>query len=129
MNPRIITVAIFLFSGALHAQRWTQLNPPLNLFNNIIFSTVADNTGKVYAAGQFKDSAGENAVAVLSNGAWHELGVDTGPLHAKGNIYSLAFDPSGNLYAGGAFTDASGHYFVAKWNGSSWSETGPATSA
>lgn len=129
MNPRILTLAILLLSGALHAQWWTQLNPPANLFNNIIFSVVADKTGKLYAAGGCTDSAGENAIAVLNNGGWSELGVGANTLHAKGNIYALAFDPSGNLYSAGAFTDATGHYYVAKWNGSDWSETGPASAA
>jgi hypothetical protein len=129
MKPHVFTLAILLFSCALHAQLWRQLNPPVNLFNNIIYATVADNTGKVYAAGGFTDSAGEKAVYVLNNSSWSELGVGAGTLHAKGNIYSLASDPYGNLYAGGAFYDSTGNYYVAKWNGRYWSETAPSTSA
>jgi hypothetical protein len=118
-----------MISCALHAQQWVQLNPPVNLFNNIIYSTVTDHAGNVYTAGGFTDSFGEKAVYVFDNGSWSELGGSVAPLHAKANIYSLAADPSGNIFAGGAFYDASGHYYVAKWNGNSWSETGPSTSA
>ncbi len=129
MKPRILTLAILLASCSLHAQRWVQLNPPVNLFNDIIFSTVTDHNGKVYAGGAFTDSAGEKAVYVLNNGSWTELGTGDSTLHAKGNIYALTTDPSGNIYAAGAFTDASGNYYVAKWNGIYWMPMDPTTSA
>lgn len=129
MRPRVSALAILLFSCTLHAQRWVQLNPPVNLFNDIIFATVTDQNGKVYAGGAFTDSAGEKAVYVLKNGYWSELGTGDSTLHAKGNIYAMTTDPSGNIYVGGAFYDASGHYYVSKWNGIWWSPMDPVTSA
>ena len=75
--------------------QWTILNPPDNLFNNTIYSTVIDRSGKVYAAGKFTDSSHNNAVAVLNNGLWSELGGGARYLHAISTIYALALDSSG----------------------------------
>ncbi len=129
MKPLLTALAILLFSCTLHAQRWVQLNPPVNLFNDIIYATIAGHNGRIYAGGAFTDSAGEKAVYVLNNGSWTELGTGDSTLHAKGNVYALTTDPTGNIYAGGAFTDASGNYYVAKWNGTYWMPMDPATSA
>src|ERR1700759_3465021 len=129
MKSRILTLIILLFASILNGQRWVQLNPPVNLFNDMIYSAVGDQAGRVYAGGAFTDSAGEKGVYVLKNGSWSELGTGDSTLHATGNIYALTLDPSGNLYAGGAFDDAAGHYYVAKWNGTYWMETGAGSSA
>ena len=104
--------------------QWTILNPPDNLFNNTIYSTVVDRSGKVYAAGKFTDSSHNNAVAVLNNGLWSELGGGARYLHAISTIYALALDSSDNLYAAGVTTEAGGNYSIARWNGSQWSDLG-----
>ncbi len=122
--------ALFLFlttclsASALFGQQWSILNPPTNLFNNTIYSTIVDKSGKVYASGSFTDSSNHNAVAVLSNGIWTELGVGGNPLHGLSTIYTLALDSSDNLYAAGVTEEAGGNYSIAKWNGSQWSNLG-----
>jgi hypothetical protein len=113
----------------LIAQQWTKVDPPDNIFNNVISTTLIDKAGNVYAAGQFTNSQHKNVVAVLSaNGKWVELG-GSASLQASGIITSLATDAAGNLIAAGGFTDATGHIYVAKWDGSRWTELGMGSKA
>ncbi|MHA4811470.1 T9SS type A sorting domain-containing protein [Flavitalea flava] len=124
MKSLIFSLALLFCGCTLYSQTWTELNPPDNLLNNTIFSTIAGKTGQVYAAGLFTNKNSNNIVATLINGAWKELGAGGGALNAGNSLYTLALDSMGNLYAGGAFTNASGNYYVAKWDGSTWSELG-----
>lgn len=115
-------VFLFLVVNKLHAQGWKELNPPNNLFNSTIFSTLTDTLSNVYAAGDFKDSNNNYFVAKWNGSNWNKLGTGTASLNANNTILSLARDVSGNIFAAGGFTNSSGNYYIAKWNGSNWSE-------
>lgn len=129
MKPLILALTVLLPVGSLFAQQWTALNPPDNIFNNIISTTVIDKGGNVYAAGQFTNSQHKNVVAVLSGGnKWVELG-GAASLQASGIITSLAIDAVGDLIAAGGFTDTTGHIYIAKWDGTRWTELGTGTNA
>lgn len=131
MKPLILVLVVLVFSPVcpLIAQQWTKIDPPDNIFNNIISTTLIDKAGNIYAAGQFTNSQHKNVVAVLSgNGKWVELG-GSASLQANGIITSLATDATGNLIAAGGFTDATGHIYIAKWDGSNWTELGTGSKA
>jgi hypothetical protein len=95
-----------------------------------VFALTADNSGTLYAGGQFFNLGGNGAIDHIGayNGSWHAMG--TGPSPGGGSIDSLvrALASDGtNVYVG---TDSSlignvvGANHVAKWNGSSWSAMG-----
>jgi hypothetical protein len=85
---------------------------------------------KVYVAGDFKNSAGYEFVAVydIASNVWSQLGnisliispANTGPIRA------LIFDTSNNVYIGGDFRNNNGFVFVAKYTNSTgqWSQLG-----
>lgn len=79
-----------------------------------------DNSGNLYAGGDFSTAGGIDAFAVAKwNGStWANLG---GGMDFMVN--ALDCDSSGNLYAGGEFNNAGGLAAnrIAKWNGARWS--------
>ena len=91
--------------------------------NGLINKIVVDNSGNVYAAGNFTNSSNSYYVAKWNGSNWSELGGNNS-LKANNSINSIIIDNSGNLYVVGNFTDSNGKYYVAKWDGSSWSELG-----
>jgi len=107
------------WNGATWSELGLNTNNLLNA-NNFINSIVTDNSGNVYATGQFTNSKGYYYVAKWDGISWSELGT----LNANGIINTMTIDNSGNIYVAGEFNDNNGYYYVAKWNGSSWSELG-----
>jgi pimeloyl-ACP methyl ester carboxylesterase len=55
---------------------------------------------------------------------WAELGKDTTPLNANGDIQAITSFSSKKIYAAGSFTNSASKYYVAKWNDTLWSELG-----
>jgi hypothetical protein len=93
--------------------------------NSNIQSLVTDNSGNVYAGGDFTNGSlntnGYRYVAKWNGSVWSELG----SLNANGTVYSLAVDiQHGYLYASGYFSNSKGEYYVAKWDGATWSDLG-----
>ncbi|WP_431214151.1 hypothetical protein ACQ86N_04605 [Puia sp. P3] len=128
MKPLFLVLAALLPVSALFAQQWTAIDPPDNIFNNVISTTVIDKAGNVYAAGEFTNGSHKHVVATLSNGKWIELG-GSASLQASGGVYALTTNPAGNLIAAGGFVDATGNYYVAKWDGTQWTELGTGANA
>jgi hypothetical protein len=113
----------FTFTNVSRGQTWEALNPPKNIFQGTINATTLDASGKIYAAGDFKNSNGKNFVATWNGTDWTELGVGATALNATNSILSLA-SYNDTLYAAGWFINSSSEYYVAKWNGNTWSELG-----
>src|SRR6478609_8873316 len=98
---------ISLVSNFSFAQDWQAVNPPLNLFNNIIYSTSIDASGNVYAAGDFENSSHYKFVAKWDGTKWAELGSGTTTLKANGTILTTTVNAAGNIFAAGAFLNIS----------------------
>ena len=105
---------------------WSHLgagNNPMNLFIAGVINTICvDDSGNVYAAGNFPDSSWSYYVAKWNGSTWSELG----SLNANLFINSICVDDSFNVYAAGDFTDAAGHTYVAKYSPATglWTELG-----
>ena len=95
-----------------------------------VLALTADNSGTLYAGGQFFDLGGNAVIDHIAayDGTWHAMG--SGPSAGGGSIDSLvrALASDGtNVYVG---TDSSlignvvGANHVARWNGSSWNAMG-----
>ena len=129
LNLRL-ALSIFLCSlvNFCFAQTWEALNPPLNIFNGVIHTTVLDASNNVYAAGEFKNSNNRSYVAKWNGTSWNELGTGSNALNANGLILSLA-SKADTLYAAGFFKNQSFKNYVAKWNGTTWTEVGSGANA
>jgi len=119
---------MILNSTFLKAQMFHELKGLDTLDNNDGVNAICtDNSGNVYAAGNFMNSMGNKYVAKWDKltGIWSELGGDNS-LAANDNLGALCADSSGNIYAAGSFTNAKGKYYVARWNSfnNTWSELG-----
>lgn len=85
-----------------------------------------DNTGNVYAGGDFTMAGGNpaNYIAKWNGNAWSALGDGVG----GGSVLALTTDSAENVYAGGDFTTLDGGTvtanYSAEWNGSTWSALG-----
>ncbi len=118
-----------IFSSTIgKAQMFHELKGLDTLDNNDgVNALCADNSGNVYAAGNFMNSMGNRYVAIWNKvtGIWSELGGDNS-LAANDNFMALCADSSGNIYASGSFTNSKGKYYVARWNSNNntWSELG-----
>ncbi len=103
---------------------WTELGTGANALNAFweINTICSDDSGNIYAAGNFFDVHGYEYVAKWNGINWQSVGT----LHANNRITSICVDDSFNVYAAGSFTDDSGHIYVAKWNHATglWSELG-----
>jgi hypothetical protein len=95
-----------------------------------VLALTADNSGTLYAGGQFINLGGDLAIDHIAayDGSWHAMG--SGPSPGGGSIDSfvraLASDGT-NVYVGSDSTligNVVGANHVAKWNGSSWSAMG-----
>ena len=132
MRKALLATYIFLIglfiSFSSFSQKWVEINPPVNLFNNTIFCTATDSGGVVYAGGNFTNSEGSHFVAVWNGNTWSELGEGVAALHANGYILSLT-TRNGSLYAAGIFLNAAGYQYVARWNGRAWEEVGTGANA
>ena len=106
---------------------WSELGPGLGALaaNNPINTIVVDDSGNVYAAGQFVDYDTNFYVAIWNGAYWNELG----QIDANNFINTVVTDHAGNVYATGWFTYDSSQYYVAKWNGLLWSELGTGSNA
>jgi len=124
-------LSLFFFSFNCYSQNWKELGSGSNALNpnNLFLSITTDNTGNVYAAGDFTDNNGYNYVAKWNGTNWSELGTGSNALNANSYISTIATDTIGNVYAAGYFTDSNGYYYVAKWDGTSWSELGSDSNA
>ena len=113
---------VFYYVAKWDGTNWTEPGAgtqPLHA-DSIILALAHDNSGNIYAGGQFTDSSGKKCVTKFNGTGWSNLG----NLNANANILSLAADTVGNVYAGGIFSDPSGKTYVAKWNGNTWSDLG-----
>ncbi len=103
---------------------WSELGTGINALkaHGPINSICVDDSGNVYAAGNFRNSYGESYVAKWNGAHWNELA----GLHANLFINSICVDHSLNIYAAGTFSDTGGHKYVAKWANSlsAWTELG-----
>ena len=112
---------------------WSELGTGSNALNAGPFSVIEritmDNSGNIYAAGEFTNSSGKEYVAKWNDTNWSELGTGANALNANDYIHSVLTDASGNVYAAGDFTNSSGKTYVAKWNGTNWSELGTGANA
>ena len=105
--------------------QWRELGTGVNSLNanSSINSICVDDSGNVYAAGNFRDVYGQSYVAKWNGANWSELGgLNTGSFF----INSICVDNSHNVYAGGSFMDSSGFPYVAEWSNSTgtWSKLG-----
>ena len=91
--------------------------------NSLNYALTVDNSGNLYAGGQFTTAGGTNAkyVAKWDGSNWSALGSGISFW-----VYALEVDGSGNLYAGCLFSTAGGTNAnnIAKWNGATWSALG-----
>ena len=94
--------------------RWSELGTSSNALNanGCINKICTDDSGNVYAAGNFRNDSGYEYVAKWNGTKWQELGY----LHANSYINALCVDDSLNVYAAGNFTDSTSRVFVAKWS-------------
>ena len=103
---------------------WEKLGIGAHALNahGVINSICVDDSGHIYAAGNFRNSIGQSYVAKWNGTNWTELY----GLNANQFIYSICVDDSFNVYASGGFSDGSGHVYVAKYNPTTaeWSELG-----
>jgi hypothetical protein len=79
-----------------------------------------DESGNVYAAGNYYNGSLVGVIAQWTGTTWNVLGTTDDQVNA------LAVDDAGNLYVGGDFDTAGSvsAYHLAKWNGSAWSSVG-----
>ena len=103
---------------------WTELGVGTAALNadGVINTICVDDSGNVYAGGNFFNSSGYYYVAKWDGTSWSEVGF----LAANANINSLDVDDSFNLYASGDFSDFTGKEYVAKWykTTATWTELG-----
>ena len=89
--------------------------------NNTINSIAIDNSGNIYASGDFTDLNGNSCVTKWNGSKWSVLGA----LGQVSYILSITVDNSGNVYAVGTISDPySNDCVVAKWDGKNWVELG-----
>jgi len=91
--------------------------------NGLVYALAIDNSGNLYAAGQFTMAGGlaANSIVKWNGSAWAVLG-----LGIDGSVSTMACDNAGNLYVAGWFYTAGGAAAnnIAKWDGSEWSAMG-----
>ena len=95
--------------------------------NFVVTAISCDNSGNVYAGGDFGTVGGPYSVDKWNGTSWSALGSETGSVFsAFSDVFSLACDNSGNLYVGGVFINMGGVNAtnIAMWNGSTWSALG-----
>jgi hypothetical protein len=124
----ISLIFLQLFTAVCSAQNWKALNPPLNVFNNTIYTLDITSSGNMFAAGDFVDRNNSRFVAYWNGKKWSELGTGGAALNANFTIVTVVSSGS-NVYAAGGFSNDSNENYIAKWNGTSWSELRSVTSA
>ncbi|MDO7875287.1 Ig-like domain-containing protein [Hymenobacter sp. ASUV-10] len=91
--------------------------------NAPILALAMDNSGNLYAGGEFTTAGGQtaNRVARWNGRAWSALGSGVNNF-----VNALLFDASNNLYVAGGFTTAGSAPAnrIARWNGTTWSTLG-----
>ena len=107
------------------AGTWSELGIGANALHarGPINTICVDDSGNVYAAGNYRDTFGQSYVSKWDGSSWNELfGLNTG----FGFIYSICVDDSLNVYAAGSFEDAAGYPYVAKryYTTGAWTELG-----
>jgi hypothetical protein len=122
----VFFLVFFLFPIATFAQ-WEELGGTLSVrlthpsTRPEIHTLCTDDSGNVFAAGYFENSAGYYYVVKYNRKTklWSELGdATTGgtPLNANNYITKIAADHIGNVYATGYFTNSFGNTYIAKWD-------------
>jgi len=115
-------LAILVINAFTANAQWSELGGTNGLSaNGIILSICTDPSGKVYAAGEFKNGNGYYYVAQYNGTSWGELG-GTNLSAANGQINAICSDTFGDIFAGGNFKDGGGDYYIPAWDGqtSSW---------
>lgn len=85
-----------------------------------VYDLYIDKSGILYAAGAFKNAAGNHYVAKWDGSKWSEVGI----LNINSNVLAISGDANGNLYIAGLFTNSNNDEYVLKWNGTSWIDIG-----
>ncbi len=126
----LVLLSLIVLPLSAFSQVWFELGVNANSLdaNATIFTIKADNSGNVFAAGEFTDGAdvnhGYRFVAKWNGVTWVELGAGlflSAPLHW---INTILPGTGGNIYTAGTFVNANMLPYVAHWNGSAWSELG-----
>ena len=97
-----------------------------------VYSVKIDNSGNLYAGGNFKYAFIEtqtilNSIAVWNGSIWNALGTGLANGNDIGTANTISVDSYNNIYVGGFFTSAgtvANTSGIAKWNGSVWSALG-----
>ncbi len=107
---------------------WSAVVGPGGGPDSEIFELIFDDTGNLYAGGDFTDAGGDqdaDHVAVWNGSAWTSIG---GPGSGVSSyVYALAIDEVGRVFAGGDFQNAGGDPdadHIAMWDGVSWTMLG-----
>lgn len=91
--------------------------------NGSVYVLAKDNSGNIYAGGDFTQIGGVSAskIAKYDGTSWTALGSGL-----NNTCYAIYVDDSGNVYAGGSFTTAGGisANYIAKYDGTSWTALG-----
>lgn len=107
--------------SSIKKSTWTKIN---TAFNGKIWDILIDNSGNLYAAGEFTNQDGNYYVAKYENNTWQELGgTNNSPTtDFSAIIHKLHADYLNNIYPIGLSKDGNG--YLAKYDGSNWSEVG-----
>ncbi|MBC7552349.1 MAG: hypothetical protein H7257_00060, partial [Taibaiella sp.] len=133
---------LFILAGNMAAgQSWYNLRNGADGLNalGVIFTTCTDDTGNVYAAGNFPENpdSANSKICVARWSAirlrWERLGEGAAGINVERTIETMCVDKAGNVYAAGGFRDGpfsfSGYFYVARWDGHSWAKLGTGDSA
>ena len=108
-----IVSSVPYFVARWNGTNWSPLGLGANALNanGDIHAICVDDSGHLYAAGNFRNSSSNYYVAKWNGSSWSDLG----GLNANLFINSICVDDSFNVYAAGNFTDGSGHTYVAEY--------------
>lgn len=120
--------SLLLCSGLAQDQNWDNRFGMPN-FTATVGALAIDETGDLYAGGQFTGTPGFNHIARWNGKRWSELGL--GPGNGTTNSVNAIFAQGPNLFVAGDFrgTSTQSLGFIAMWDGISWHALGPGTNA
>jgi hypothetical protein len=89
---------------------WSKLGGSNYSFNGDVKKIVKDNSGNIFASGEFTNSKGKFYIAKFDGTAWTEFGILEGEKFFDGGIYKMVFDKNDNLYASPSLMKGNGPY-------------------
>ena len=101
----------------------------LQNFSATVSALSFDNSGHLYAGGQFSGNPGFNHVALWDGRHWSGLG--SGPNNGTTNSVNALLVQGTNVFVGGNFAGFTNETvgFVASWDGSNWTSLGSGVSS